>query len=231
MGFQFAKPINLLKIKPFVNCDVENCCNKSLIKGLCSKHYRQVQREGEVKSRTKRDLNEIEIHDDFALIHLYNIKSELIAKTIIDLEDVNKVAHLKWSVQLHFKYVYNYKVGRLHSLLMNTEEVVDHKNNDRLDNRKNNLRICTQAENNMNKIKPNNNTSGAKGVSWSKTKRVFLAYINKDGKRFQLGRFKDLILAAEAYNKAAKELFGEFAWYNDIEALKLQFAVTTTQGE
>ena len=99
----------------------------------------------------------------------------------------------------------------------------DHKNNQPLDNRKENLRLCTNQENAFNSSKPRNNTSGAKGVSWNKRDRKYEAYISC-GKRRNLGMFTDLIEAAKAYNAAALELFGEFAKINDIEALMKQQA-------
>lgn len=219
------------KHKPFVLCSVENCFNEVYVRGVCAKHNRQIKLNGCILSRTIYDLNEIEILETHALIYIYDKYCNVIDKAMIDLEDVAKIKCYKWSKSNGMGYVFNSKVGRLHHFVIGSKQVVDHKNNNVMDCRKDNLRICTKAENNMNKIKPSNNTSGAKGVTWSKEKQVFLAYINKDKKSYKLGRFKDVISAAEAYNKAAIELFGEFAWLNDIEALKLQNAVTTTKGE
>lgn len=72
-------------------CKVEGC-NRTDIKGrgCCGKHYNQILKHGKIY-RTYRDLNEIVIHDDYAEIILLNIKSEEIARALIDLEDIDKV--------------------------------------------------------------------------------------------------------------------------------------------
>lgn len=62
-----------------------------------------------------------------------------------------------------------------------------------------------------------NSTSIYKGVSWNKATSKWRAYIQKDGKLHHLGLFTDEIEAAKAYNKAATEMFGEFANLNKIE--------------
>lgn len=61
------------------------------------------------------------------------------------------------------------------------------------------------------------NTSGYLGVSWSKDKQKWHAYIKGlDGKRINIGRFSDKDEAAKAYNKKAFEIYGEFALINEI---------------
>lgn len=97
----------------------------------------------------------------------------------------------------------------------------DHKNHNGLDNRDCNLRICTNSENAQN-MKPRKHSSKYKGVHWhkgkiSKNKRgngFWTADICPNYKLIHLGVFKNEIKAAKAYDKKAKELFGEFACLN-----------------
>lgn len=91
--------------------------------------------------------------------------------------------------------------------------VVDHINGNRLDNRRENLRICTKAQNNANIHKDK-----FKGVCWRDHAKAYKAYIKKNGKQIHLGYFKNKIEAARAYNNAAVNLFGEFASLNQLEA-------------
>lgn len=103
---------------------------------------------------------------------------------------------------------------RMHRLIMGLPNgdprKVDHINGNRLDNRRSNLRICTAAENNRNARIGNTNTSGLKGVHWDKINQVWRAQIHVNGRNRTLGRFKDQEQARQAYEKAAKELHGEF---------------------
>lgn len=91
---------------------------------------------------------------------------------------------------------------------------VDHINGDTLDNRRSNLRLCTVSGNNHNRMKSKNNTSGYKGVSWLKQNQKWRAYIKVNSKDKHLGCYLDKEDAARAYDKAAKEYFGEFARLN-----------------
>lgn len=103
---------------------------------------------------------------------------------------------------------------RMHRLIMGLKNGdprrVDHRSGVRLDNRRGNLRICTVAENNRNARIGNTNTSGLKGVHWDKVNQVWRAQIHVNGRNRTLGRFKDREKAGQAYEKAAKELHGEF---------------------
>ncbi|MFA6281244.1 MAG: AP2 domain-containing protein [Candidatus Omnitrophota bacterium] len=115
------------------------------------------------------------------------------------------------------------------SVLMHREIVnaakgwdVDHANHNGLDNRRTNLRLCSRSENQGNRINSCNSTSKYKGVSWDKVKRKWRARIACGKKNTSIGRFNSEIEAAKAYDKKAKELFGEFAYLNMPEEKQLQ---------
>jgi len=101
---------------------------------------------------------------------------------------------------------------RIAFLLMNgkwPDQIVDHKNGVRSDNRWSNLREATKTENLYNKHIHSTNRTGYKGVTWRKGR--FLARITIAGKRHRLGLFDSGERAYEAYCIAAKQFFGEFA--------------------
>lgn len=93
---------------------------------------------------------------------------------------------------------------------------VDHRNGVKWDNSWKNLREATPSQNRYNAGAQANNTTGYKGVFWSKRNGKFLAQIAKEKKLYYLGYFECPREAAHAYNKAAVELHGEFAVLNPI---------------
>ncbi len=99
--------------------------------------------------------------------------------------------------------------------------VCDHINHNGLDNRKVNLRICSQQQNTWNKRKSKNKLSKYKGVSWHKESSKWRAYIAHDGKYHHLGFFDKEEDAALAYDESAKKHYGEFACLNFPNALVL----------
>lgn len=103
----------------------------------------------------------------------------------------------------------------VHRLLMAAPAgvLVDHINRNGLDNRRVNLRLCNQSQNKANRPAPANNTSGYKGVS-KKRPGVWVARITVDYRSRHLGTFTDPWLAAQAYNTAALEAWGDFALLN-----------------
>jgi hypothetical protein len=107
----------------------------------------------------------------------------------------------------------------MHRIIMNAKdrEYVDHINHNRLDNRKCNLRIATKTQNEANKKLQRNSTSGYKGVSLEKRTNRWVAYIGSNKNRKYLGLYASKEEAAKAYNKAAIELYGEFALLNEIK--------------
>lgn len=112
-----------------------------------------------------------------------------------------------------------YKNTSMHRQVMKAlpDQQVDHINHDTLDNRRANLRFCTQGQNQANRRKDVDSTSPYKGVSWHRRNRKWIASIKGPGGRIHLGYHKSAIDAARAYDKAAVELWGEFAHTNGIE--------------
>lgn len=86
---------------------------------------------------------------------------------------------------------------------------IDHIDGNPSNNRIDNLRICTQSQNNANACLRSDNSSGHKGVTWHNNR--WQARIKCDGRSIYLGRFEDKSAAQSAYQSAAYALFGEFA--------------------
>jgi hypothetical protein len=107
---------------------------------------------------------------------------------------------------------------RMHRLIMNVPEgfIVDHIDGNTLNNQKSNLRICTRAENCRNRGLNKNNTSGYKGVMRNKSKNRWAAVVMYNREKVNCGHYKCKHEAATAYNLKAIELFGEYAWLNEI---------------
>lgn len=140
--------------------------------------------------------------------------------THVDDEDLPLIRQYSWHAQYskHTKTFYARTWGDgtgkrylLHRLLMNVEDpniFVDHRDLNTLNNRKENLRVCSRSQNGMNRCAPSNSTTGAKGV-W-KRGSVYRAMIRMNGKRIHLGYFRTIEEAAKVYDDAAKKIAGEF---------------------
>jgi hypothetical protein len=105
--------------------------------------------------------------------------------------------------------------------------LVDHIDNNRLNNNVKNLRWATYQENSFNRQAPRNNTSNIKGVSFGKKTNKWRAQIKLNGKNLYLGLFNNIEEATKARKKKANELFGEFVNHteklSDLELLEAEF--------
>lgn len=101
----------------------------------------------------------------------------------------------------------------MHKIIMPGSEI-DHKNGDGLDNRKENLRVCSRSQNLFNRRKHSKSSSSYKGVSWNPLHKKWHSRIMKNKKQINLGYFDKEIDAAIAYDESAKKLFGEFCHTN-----------------
>ena len=156
---------------------------------LCCKHLHQMNRHGKILVRTKKDPNKAINCGDYYELCLYSGRGEQkeVARTKIDKEYLEKTKEYKWCASLKGSCYYvktDIREGNKRStlylvnLILGTKKgyQIDHINGDTLDNRKSNLRFCTQQQNLMNKTK-------ALGVSWNKANQQWEAYIGVNNKR------------------------------------------------
>jgi hypothetical protein len=147
-------------------------------------------------------------------------KTDLV--TLIDEEDYEKIKDYKWYLNgKGYVVATAYINGERHKLrlqrfLMNAPDgfVVDHINRNKLDNRKENLRICTYGENTRNRSNHKGTSSKYKGVSFKKDRGTWRAHLKSYGITYLDKTFKNEEDAAKAYDKVAKEIYGEFAALN-----------------
>ena len=100
------------------------------------------------------------------------------------------------------------------------EKQVDHIDGNKLNNKISNLRLATHRENNVNKKKQKNNTSGVTGVSWNIKRKKYAAQIKHNSKTFSLGLFDDFDKAV-AVRIAAEHKFHQEYRSNHNDQYKL----------
>lgn len=151
-------------------------------------------------------------------IHLANNKGI----ALVDDEDYDLLNQYKWYNNIGYArtwvYINNKKIMKyMHQVLINTiKNEIDHIDGNGLNNQKDNLRIVTRSQNNMNRTKRKGTSSKYKGVYFDIKRNKWSTEITFNSKKIFLGRFKDEIEAAKVYNKKAKELFKEYARLNII---------------
>ena len=190
---------------------------------LCGRHKSSMINHGYIKERFCIDRNKIIINDKYAEIEIYNIKSDIVGYSKIDIEDIEKVCTHKWCMSRKREKPYVHSrftdgVIQLHRFLLNISKdknnklVVDHINGDTLDNRKCNLRICTNQQNTMNSMIGKNNTSGITGVYWDKSRSKWEVEIMLNRKKIHLGRYGNKEDAIKARKLGEEKYFGEYAY-------------------
>lgn len=212
-------------------CDI---CGRKIFKKiryggytLCSKHMHQLHDKGyfsDNNPRSAKDLNcyVVDEENNIAIFDVYNQKQEKVDEFIIDLEDLEKVKYHKWRKSYGRIVTGNNTKSKptvyLTHLLLNIPSTdyynkIDHKDGNPLNNRKANLRVCTQGENTCNKKMMSNNTSGIIGVTKDHRKgrkTNWCAEIRYKNKRWHIGAYKTIEEAAYARYIAEIELFKEF---------------------
>lgn len=134
---------------------------------------------------------------------------------LIDDEDLHFFINRRWSVD-SLGYVASRSkksFDRLHRLVAKAtnEHLVDHIDGNKLNNKKSNLRICSNAQNLQNRGANRNNSSGKKGVYFNKKSGKWIAQIGVGNKRIHVGTFSDVNDAAAAYKEASIRLHKDFA--------------------
>lgn len=199
-------------------------------KPYCRKHYIQLSRHGEIKS-TIYDKNEWIDCGDYYECVLKNKNSVEVGRTKIDKKDYDSLKDFKLYMKVQDSKSYAYFSERVSSkkyavhrylLGMSNEKytidkVVDHINGDSLDNRRSNLRICTQYQNAQNNRKRNKIV----GVRFIKsyngtTTQKWMAQICSNYKTIHLGYYDTQSEAVLARIKKEKEICGEYGPNKDL---------------
>jgi len=111
----------------------------------------------------------------------------------------------------------------MHRMLLGASRgvFVDHANHNTLDNRRENIRLATPGQNQMNrrpnKVRRTKIQSRFKGIAWNPILSKWHATIRYLGRRISLGYHQTEELAAKAYNDGARKYFGSFAYLNPLE--------------
>lgn len=149
---------------------------------------------------------------------------------LVDDEDYEKLNKYKWHAPRQRSGTYAVRDitvdGKRKRLHMHRQVigyikgmVVDHINHDCLDNRKENLRLCTHTQNCMNRLSNKNSSSQYKGVYFHKSSGHWQASIRVSTKLIHLGTYRKEIDAAKVYNENAVRYFKEFANVNILEGI------------
>lgn len=155
----------------------------------------------------------VELFDTYGVLHIGALGF------LFDLEDLSVIESRSWYVDkdgyLTSSYYYYgvLRIVRFHRIVAHPKpgQRVDHRNKNRADNRKQNLRCCDQAENNRNRGRYSTNTSGITGVTFDKKREKWIATIMFDHKRIFIGRYQKKEDAIIARLEAEARLFGEYA--------------------
>lgn len=160
-----------------------------------------------LEKESKRLNTPIKRKDGVAIIELFNKTGEQVGYTMIDDEKYYDITKYKWC--RHGNYVHGQvdkKYVRLSRFVLNCTDInlrVDHIDNNPLNNRKENLRICTAEQNSQNKLSSKNSTSKFTGVCFVKDRKKWKAQIINNKKYYTLGRYNTEIEAAKARDKKA----------------------------
>ena len=145
-------------------------------------------------------------------------------RAILDEEDFIRACRWSWRVNAQQTGIIARVKGTMvtmGSFVLSTREEVDHRDRDIFNNMRSNLRECTKPQNVANRGLQSNNTSGYKGVHFNKQHGKWQAKLTRTVDGIQhtkhLGFFSIPELAALAYNRAAKQIHGDFASLNEVK--------------
>lgn len=195
------------------SCSIEGCEEYACGHSFCIKHYTRWVRNGHpLKLRSGSPNEPRKGHTQNGIGYIPLTKGMF---ALCDPEDLENLSKFNWHFcpQGYATRMEKRKVLRMHRFLLRISGrgKIDHVNGNRLDNRRENIRICNDFQNAQNRRKDRRNTSGYKGVYWAPHVRKWRVNIRAFNRQIFLGYFLDRLEGAKAYDKKAMELFGEFA--------------------
>lgn len=163
----------------------------------------------ELASARRKETNKVDLSGSFGIGWTTNTNKEF----YFDLEDYDKIKNYCWIERFNKKTGGRWLAAKIDNKSVKMFHLLgfkghDHKNRNPLDNRKENLRPATVAENSRNSSISRNNTSGFIGVSWTKKSANWHAYITYNNQRINLGYFSQKYDAIIARLKAELSYFG-----------------------
>lgn len=164
--------------------------------------------------------NKFEIIDEVVKVYVNNEENKIM---LCDIDDWNTLKKYYWREDPngYAIAINDYNTIRFHREVMKVDDSkiqVDHINGDRMDNRKVNLRLCTNQENSMNKYKNSNNSSGYKGVYYDKERNKWRGAIQFNGKSIKSSKRYNTPEEAYAwYIEKSNKLFGDFSVFKSRE--------------
>jgi ParB/RepB/Spo0J family partition protein len=193
--------------------DKKNECKEGERPGTCghsSKNAAKLETKSTMELPLTKDLVAIVDGDDFESLSKWKWTASQTKK------DGSKPYALRTVIEApgekHHLYLHR-AIWEMHNGPVPQGKQIDHANGDCLDNRKANLRLCDQSQNNANQVKTRG-LSKYKGVTWNEECGKWQGQIQKDNEHESLGLFDSEEEAAKAYDERARELFGEFARTN-----------------
>ena len=187
-------------------CGTNNKENKNIYycskanKFLCPKHRYQFDRHGTFLEYTIYDRNKIITHENFAEIELKNKYGKVVGYAIIDIDDLEKCKEHKWHINKGYieakidgkkVYLHKYLLGHC-----DNKKEVDHINRNKLDNRRENLRMVSKSENLANRNQYGNNIS--KCIRKRYVNGLYEVHIIRNRKTVFFNKYKTLEEAIKA---------------------------------
>ncbi|MFC8685908.1 HNH endonuclease [Brevibacillus porteri] len=177
-----------------------------------------------------KKFNKYKIEGDRTIIYVTNRLKEIM-ECYIDTKNLQKLLDMGYAWHTYWNKVNNTYYARcsrylgaingkskfemiyMHHFIkpIKKGEVVDHRDNNTLNNCEDNLRIVTQIENTKNRTTKNkNNTSGYRNVTWDKSADMWLVQISINKKNTRMGHFEDVHEAGKFAAKMRAQYYGEY---------------------